>query len=93
MELLPEPGWAKQRMRCHFAYIIEDSGRVFREVHDLAQCQWIEHRAHAFGDVTQRQERQGSVERCDVLVFVDVGDLEHQIAVGDHGALGCAGGA
>ena len=62
-------------------------------MHDLSLGQRVVDRGHAFGDVAQRQERQGAVAPLQIQVLVHAGDLEHQVAVADHRALGRAGGA
>ena len=93
IHFFPEPRWPEDHVGCDLAHIIEDRAGVLGEMDGLTLRQWVVGGAHAFRDMAQGQKRQSPVQRLQVQVLLHAVDLEHQVAVADHGPFGRPGGA
>ena len=92
VELLPDPRHREEHARGHLAEVVRHGVDALGEV-DGPRCEWIEHRERALGDVAEGQEGELLVARSGLADEVGEAELEEDVAMTQHCALGWPRGA
>ena len=93
VELLPDARHREEHRRRHLADVVGHGVEALREVHGGARAQRVEHAERALGHVAERQERELLIALAQLGDVVGVVDLEQDVAVAQHRALGRPGRA